>query len=114
MDQYKSTSKSLTILSIFVPSIYFYYLADVLANEKYFSSRPRRDTSVNKENILRYLAQDKQNHVQGKIAIIVSVILYFMSSHYMVSFFEYKFKNRISAVNKQFSMELNEHISVLD
>lgn len=114
MDQYKSTSKSLAILFIFVPSIYFYYLADVLANEQYFRSKSRKDTSVNEENILRYLAQDKQNHIQGKIAIAASVILYFMSSNYMVRFFEYKFKNQIAAVNERLSGEFNDHISILD
>lgn len=111
MNQYKSTSKSLAILFIFLPSVYFYYLADVLANEKYFRTKFHRDNSVNEENILKYLAQDKQNHTEGKIAIAVSVVLYFMSSSVIVSFFESKCR---SYIQSQFQMNVSDHISILD
>lgn len=111
MDQYKSTSKSLAILFIFLPSVYFYYLADVLANDKYFSSVSRGDNFVNEENILKYLMQDRQNHIQGKIAIAVSVVLYFMSSSVIVSFFGSKYR---SYIQNQFPITVNDHISILD
>ena len=111
MDQYKSTSKSLAILFIFLPAIYFYYFADILANEKYFRSTPRGDNSVNEVNILKYLEQDKQNHVQGKIAIVISIVLYFMSSSFMVSFFESKCR---SYTHNRLSTKTSDHISILD
>ena len=111
MDQYKSTSKSLAILFIFLPSVYFYYLADVLANDKYFSSVSRGDNFVNEENILKYLMQDRQNHIQGKIAIAVSVVLYFMSSSVIVSFFGSKYR---SYIHNLFPITVNDHISILD
>ena len=114
MDQYKSTSKSLAILFVFLPSVYFYYLADILANEEYFRTKSRGDNSVNEENILKYLAQDKQNHVQGKIAIVASVVLYFASSSFMVDFFEHKFSGCIHTINDRLPIKLNDHISILD
>lgn len=114
MDQYKSTSKSLAILFIFLPSIYFYYLADVLANEEFFRNKSRGDNSVNEENILKYLAQDKQNHVQGKIAIIASVVLYFISSSVIVDFLGHKFHGYIPTINDQLPIGVKDHISILD
>jgi len=111
MDEYKSTSKSLAILFIFLPSIYLYYLADVLANEKYFRSAHREDNSVNEENILKYLSQDNQNHVQGKIAIAVSVVLYFMSSSFIVNFFERRCQ---SYIQNQLPLTVSDHISILE
>lgn len=111
MDQYKSTSKSLAILFIFLPAVYFYYLADVLANEKYFRTKSRGDNSVNEENILKYLAQDEQNHIEGKIAIAVSIVLYFMSSSVIVGFFESKC---LGYIHNQFQMNVSDHISILD
>ena len=117
MDQYKSTSKSLAILFIFLPAVYFYYLADVLANEKYFRTKSRGDNSVNEDNILKYLTQDKQNHIEGKIAIAVSVILYFVSSSFMVDLFGQKFRkynSYIRTINERGAIGLDEHISILD
>lgn len=110
MDEYKSTSKSLAILFIFLPSVYLYYLADVLANEKYFRSVSRGDNSVNEKNILKYLAQDRQNHIQGKIAIAVSIVLYFISSSFMVGLFE----SKLRYIKNQSPITVGDHISILD
>ena len=66
---------------------------------------------MNEENILKYLMQDGQNHIQGKIAIAVSVVLYFMSSSVIVSFFESKYR---SYIHNQFPITVNDHISILD
>ena len=119
MDQYKSTSKSLAILFFFIPAIYFYYFADVLANDAFFKNKSRENTSINEQNIVKYLSQDKTNHIQGKFAIVLSTICYFLSSPFMVSIFESRFKGYIfntldiNTIENQISIiGNNDHIKI--
>ncbi len=114
MNQYKSTSKSLAILFLFLPSIYFYYLADILANDAFFKNRSRKNIIVNEENIVKYLSQDKTNHIPGKIAIIASVILYLMSYSFVFNIYEQRFKVHTHKIDTKITSSSNDHIEFLE
>lgn len=106
MPAYKATSKSLTLLFPFLPSIYIYYFADTLANIKYFREHKRSSIKIDRENTLKYLCQDKYNHLQGKIAIFVSIFAVLLGLFGSAAFVDV---NKVETLK----MELNKHISIL-